>query len=102
MIDPESGRRRRPGQAHPDDGRREAAMITTKHGIRVVAYVHTAEGLKDVDELSPAQRKTLADHVLCTWMNEIYRGKAIFFSAGEREESAGDAAGTPSVSFADR
>ena len=61
-------------------------MIVTKHGIKVVAYVHTADGLKDVDEdLTPEQRKKLADHVKCTWLNYLYRGKAVFFPE-ERSE----------------
>lgn len=56
------------------------AMIVTKHGIKVVAYVHTADGLKDVDEeLTPEQRKKLANHIKCTWLNHLYRGKAVFY-----------------------
>ena len=65
-----------------------AAMIVTKHGIKVVAYVHTADGLKDVDEeLTPEQRKKLANHIKCTWLNHLYRGKAVFFP---EEEGPGD------------
>lgn len=64
-------------------------MIVTKHGIKVVAYVHTADGLKDVDEeLTPEQRKKLADHVKCTWLNHLFRGKAVFFPAEEGEGGA--------------
>ena len=62
-------------------------MIVTKHGIKVVAYVHTADGLKDVDEeLTPEQRKKLADHIKCTWLNHLYRGKAVFFPEEEEPE----------------
>ena len=65
-------------------------MIVTKHGIKVVAYVHTAEGLKDVDEeLKPEQRKKLAAHVKCTWLNHLYRGRAEFFPAEEEAAEQG-------------
>lgn len=54
-------------------------MIVTKSGIKVVAYVHTAEGLKDVDELNAEEKTRLGQQITCTWLNALYAGKAEFY-----------------------
>lgn len=53
-------------------------MLVTKSGIKVISYVHTERGLVDVDELTPEERTRAATEIKLRWMNELYRGKAVF------------------------
>lgn len=46
--------------------------------IRTVSYVHVGDRLVNTDELSPEQRAELATWLKCTYLNELYRGKAEF------------------------
>jgi hypothetical protein len=53
-------------------------MLLTGHGIRVIACVHTAEGIRDVDLLKEEEKRRLGSKLLTLWLNEIYRGRAMF------------------------
>ena len=53
-------------------------MLVTKSGIKVVSYVHTADGLKDFDELAPEDKARAATEIALTYLNTLYRGKAVF------------------------
>lgn len=55
------------------EGARALALVT-KHGIRVVRYVHTDRGLVDVEELTPNQKMKLAVAIQKTIITELYRG----------------------------
>lgn len=46
--------------------------------IRVVEYVHTAEGVKPVEALGPEQYEAFRQWLGCSWLNEIFRGRAAF------------------------
>ncbi len=47
--------------------------------IKVIEYVHTAEGgVCRVDELGPEQYEAFRQWLGCSWMNEIFRGRAAF------------------------
>lgn len=58
-------------------------MIVTKHGIKVVSYVHTERGLVDCDELTPEEKARLGTAIMLTYCGELYRGKATFEVAEE-------------------
>ena len=47
--------------------------------IRVVEYVHTAEGVKPVEALGPEEREKFRRWLLCTWLNGLYLGKAVAY-----------------------
>jgi hypothetical protein len=47
--------------------------------IRVVEYVHTAEGVKPVEELGPEEREKFRRWLLCTWLNVLFAGKAVAY-----------------------
>ena len=53
-------------------------MPESRQEIQVNALVHTPEGLKDVDELSGEQKRRLGSLILTVWMNELFRGRAVF------------------------
>ena len=55
--------------------------IITKHGIKVVSYVHTARGLVDCDELTPEEKMRLGTELKKRWLNELFRGRAVFYEA---------------------
>lgn len=47
--------------------------------IRVVEYVHTAEGVKPVEALGPEEREKFRRWLMCTWFNGLYIGKAVAY-----------------------
>lgn len=48
--------------------------------IKVIEYVHTADGgLARVDQLDPGQYETFRRWLGCTYLNELFRGKAEFY-----------------------
>lgn len=48
--------------------------------IRVIEYVHTADGeLVRVDQLGPKQYEKFRRWLGCTYLNELYRGRAEFY-----------------------
>ena len=53
-------------------------MITTSNGIRVVRYVHRGNDLVDIDTLAPEEKARAATEIALTYLNELYRGKAVF------------------------
>ena len=53
-------------------------MLTTKDGIKVISFVHTERGLVNVDELAPEEKARAATQIALTYLNELYRGKAVF------------------------
>ena len=56
--------------------------------IRVIEYVHTAEGVKPVEELGAEERERLRRWILCTWLNGLYVGKAVAYypeASGNRQ-----------------
>lgn len=53
-------------------------MLVTKSGIRVISYVHTGRGLVDVDDLAPEEKARAATEIKLNYLNELYRGKAVF------------------------
>ena len=57
-------------------------MLVTKNGIRVVSYVHTERGLIDFDDLAPEEQARAATAIKQTYLNELYRGKAVFEAGG--------------------
>ena len=55
--------------------------------IKVIEYVHTADGeLVRVDQLGPEQYEKFRRWLGCTYLNELYRGRAEFYYP----ETAGD------------
>ena len=57
-------------------------VLVTKSGIRVISYVHTERGLVDFDELAPEEQTRAATAIKLKYMNELYRGKAVFEAGG--------------------
>ncbi len=57
--------------------------------IRVVEYVHTAEGgVCRVDELEPEQYEAFRQWLGCSWLNGLYVGKAVAYypeASGNRQ-----------------
>lgn len=47
--------------------------------IKTVAYVHVGDQLVNVDDLDPEQKARLATKLKTTYLNELFRGKAVFF-----------------------
>ena len=58
-------------------------MLVTKDGIKVISYVHTERGLVDMDDLAPEEKARAATQIALTYLNELYRGKAVFTAEGE-------------------
>ena len=53
--------------------------------ITVREYVHTAQGVVPVEELTPEQKETLRRWIICTWVNTLYAGRAeVFFPEDEK------------------
>lgn len=46
--------------------------------IKVIAYVHVGDQLVNVDELSDEMRVKLATRLKTTYLNELFRGEAVF------------------------
>jgi len=57
-------------------------MLVTKNGIRVVSFVHKDGALVDLDDLGPEDKARAATELRTIWMNELYRGKAVFAAEG--------------------
>ncbi len=58
--------------------------------IKTVSYVHMGERLVRFDELPPAVKERAAQELLCRYMNELYRGQAVFtpnYQGGHTNES---------------
>ena len=55
--------------------------MTTKHGIHVVSYVHTADGLVNFEDLTQEQQAEAATKIKTEYMNTLYAGKATFEKA---------------------
>lgn len=46
--------------------------------IRVESYVKVGEREVNTDDLTPAQKEALAGWMKVTYLNELFRGKAVF------------------------
>jgi hypothetical protein len=57
--------------------------------IRVVEYVHTAEGVVPVEALTAEQRETLRRWIVKTWVNTLYQGRAEVYYPEPAGETAG-------------
>lgn len=55
--------------------------MTTKHGITVVSYVHTDQGLVIFEDLTQEQKKKAATELKLRYMNALYAGQATFTAA---------------------
>ena len=55
--------------------------MTTKHGIHVVSYVHTDQGLVNFEDLTPEQKTEAATRIKIDYLNTLYAGKATFEKA---------------------
>lgn len=54
--------------------------------IRVEAFVRTADGGEiNIDELSPEKREEVGSQLLVTYMNALFRGKAVFRTETQSE-----------------
>lgn len=60
-------------------------MLVTKDGIKVVRLIHTERGLVDMDDLVPEEKARAATQIALTYLNELYRGKAVFTAEGENQ-----------------
>ncbi len=60
-------------------------MLVTKDGIKVVRLIHTERGLVDMDDLAPEEKARAATAIMLTYMNELYRGKAVFTAEGANQ-----------------
>lgn len=48
-----------------------------------MAYVHVGDQLVGTRDLNQEQKKKLADWILMTWMQNLYRGEAVFWPADQ-------------------
>lgn len=53
-------------------------MLVTSCGIKVKRYVHKDGGLVEIEELTPEERARAATEIALTYLNTLYRGKAVF------------------------
>ena len=53
--------------------------------IKVVAYVHVGDKLVNVDDLDAEMRRRLATALKTTYLNELFRGEAVFWPKGENK-----------------
>jgi len=60
-------------------------VLVTKDGIRVISFVHTERGLVEMDDLAPEERARAATEIKLRYLNELYRGKAVFTAEGENQ-----------------
>ena len=56
-------------------------MAKQKQEIKVISYVHTADGLVNFEDLTPEQKRRAATALKIEYMNALYRGKATFTEA---------------------
>ena len=57
--------------------------------IKVIEYVHTADGgLVRVDQLGPEQKQKLDCWIVKTWVNTLYQGRAeVYYPEDARHQS---------------
>ena len=58
--------------------------------ITVREYVHTAQGVVPVEELTPEQRMKLDRWIVRTWVNTLYAGRAEVFFPEEDKGGCGN------------
>lgn len=61
-------------------------MAKTRVPINVEAYVTVGGREVCVDTLTPDQKAELSEWLRMTWLGELYRGKAVFRTGGERKQ----------------
>lgn len=61
--------------------------MARKQEIRTVSFVHIGDELVNTDDLNEEQRRKLATWLKTTYLNALFRGKAEFFEANERNPS---------------
>ena len=59
--------------------------MSRKLEIKCISYVHMGERLVRFDELTERQRAAASQELLVRYMNELYRGKAVFEAKGKAE-----------------
>ena len=52
--------------------------------LKVVAYVHVGDQLVNVDDLDKEMRAELATRLKTTYLNELFRGEAVFRPLAEK------------------
>ena len=52
--------------------------------LKVVAYVHVGDQLVNVDDLDDKRRTELATRLKTTYLNELFRGEAVFRPLAEK------------------
>lgn len=58
-------------------------MAKKRQEIRTVSYVHMGDKLVCTDDLTPEQKRRLGTWIQKTWLNELFRGQAVFYEEGE-------------------
>lgn len=53
--------------------------------IKAVSFVHIGDKLVNTDNLNDEQRRRLATWLKITYLNTLFRGKAIFFESAPSE-----------------
>ena len=52
--------------------------MAKKIEIKCISYVHVGDQLVRFEDLTQEQRQFAAQTLLCNYMNELYRGQAVF------------------------
>lgn len=60
--------------------------------IKAVSYVHVGDQLVETSQLTPEQKQQLGTWIKTSILNEMFRGQATFFPAGQRPASLGQEA----------
>lgn len=66
-------------------------MARKQPEIKVVSYVHVGNELVNTDDLSPERKRELATWLTCTYMNQLFAGKARFYPASNAPECPAEA-----------
>lgn len=56
--------------------------------IRTESYIYVGEELVRFDDLTPEQKRKAATQIKLTYLNELFRGRAVF--TAETEEESGE------------
>lgn len=62
--------------------------MAKKLEIKCISYVHVGDQLVRFDELTKMQRAAASQELLVRYLNELYRGQAIFEAAEKQEKGA--------------
>ena len=59
-------------------------MMAKKQKIKAVSYVHVGDKLVNTDDLNDEQRRRLAIWLTITFLNTLFKGKAIIYCGDEK------------------